>query len=326
MAKSIRLLKSFYRLLLPVIVLAVVAVATASIWLVHETAHPVSAAYLVTPETYGMLSARGAQVTDESWQNNDATKARGWLLRGAQDAPAVILLHKYGANRSYVLNLGVKLNEATNFTILMPDQRGHGQNPAVNYTSFGSCETDDTIAAIAFLRTLKTPEQFPLVGNDIGIYGLEMGGLAAIGAATKDVNIKALVLDSVPQNAEVMVASTVEKRFPFGSVVTSKFAEYGTRPYFYQGCFRRETSCESAKQLTGRKVLLLGGLDAPTFQESTSRLSKCFPVGSAVESRTDLSPSGFSIINASLELSEAYDQRVIDFFRQSLGQQSLGQM
>jgi hypothetical protein len=29
---------------------------------------------------------------------------------------------------------------------------------------------------------------------------------------------------------------------------------------------------------------------------------------------------GFSIINASLELSEAYDQRVIDFFRQSLGQ------
>jgi hypothetical protein len=73
MAKSIRLLKSFYRLLLPVIVLAVVAVATASIWLVHETAHPVSAAYLVTPETYGMLSARGAQVTDESWQNNDAT-------------------------------------------------------------------------------------------------------------------------------------------------------------------------------------------------------------------------------------------------------------
>ena len=320
MAKSIRLLKSFYRLLLPVVVLAIVAVTSASIWLVHETAHPVSAAYLVTPETYGMLSARGAQVTEENWRNKDATNSRGWLLRGAQDAPAVILLHKYGANRSHVLNLGVKLNEATNFTILMPDQRGHGQNPAVNYTSFGSCEADDTVAAIEFLRNLKTPEQFPLVGNDIGIYGLEMGGLAAIGAATKEGNVKALVLDSVPQSAEVMVASTVEKRFPFASSVTSKFAEYGTRPYFYEGCFRQETSCESAKQLAGRKVLLLGGLDSPTFQESTSKLSKCFPVGSSVESRTDLSPSGFSILNASLELSEAYDQRVIDFFRQSLGQ------
>jgi pimeloyl-ACP methyl ester carboxylesterase len=319
MAKSIRLIKSVFRLLLPVVVLIVIAVTGASIWLVHETSHPVSAAYLVTPETYGLLSARGAQVTEENWKNKDNTGARGWLLRGAQDAPAVVLLHKYGANRSYVLNLGVKLNEATNFTILMPDLRGHGQNPSVNYTSFGSCEADDAVAAIEFLRTLKTPEQFALVGNDIGIYGLEMGSLAAISAATKDANVKALVLDSVPQSSEAMVASTVEKRFPFGSAVTSKFAEYGTRPYFYDGCFRRETSCDSAKQLAGRKVLLLGGLDAPGFQESTSKLSKCFPVGSAVESRTDLSPSGFSIINASLELSEAYDQRVIDFFRQSLG-------
>src|SRR5687768_1203104 len=105
MAKSIRLLKSFSRLLLPVAVLFVLAAAGASVWLVHETAHPVAAAYLVTPDVYGMLSARGAQVTDETWTNRDGTSARGWLLRGAQDAPAVVLLHKYGANRSYVLNL-----------------------------------------------------------------------------------------------------------------------------------------------------------------------------------------------------------------------------
>ena len=320
MAKSIRLIKSIYRLLLPVVVLTVVAVAGASIWLVHETAHPVGSSYLVTPEVYGMLSARGAQVTEENWKNKDNTSARGWLLRGSQDAPAVILLHKYGTNRSYLLNLGVKLNEATNFTILMPDLRGHGVNPSVPYTSFGSCEADDLVDAIAYLRTLKTPEQFPLVGNDIGVYGLEMGGLAAINGATQEASVKALVLDSVPQDAEVMVASTVEKRFPFGSAVTSKFAQYGTRPYFYEGCFKQATSCESAKQLAGRKVLLLGGLDAPDLQDMTSKLSKCFPAGSNVEARTDLSPSGFSIINASLELSEAYDQRVIDFFRQSLGQ------
>jgi pimeloyl-ACP methyl ester carboxylesterase len=318
MAKSIRLLKSFSRLIFPVVFLAFVAVAVASIWLVHETAHPVSAAYLVTPQVYGMLSARGAQVTDENWVNKDGTPARGWLLRGAQDAPAVILLHKYGANRSYVLNLGVKLNEATNFTILMPDQRGHGQNPAVKYTSFGGCEADDTAAAIQFLRTLKTPEQFALVGKDVGIYGLEMGSFAAISAATQDASVKALALDSVPQNADSMLAATVEARFPFASTVTSEFAKLGTRPYFFEGCFRRESSCDMAKALGGRKVLLLGGLDAPDFQDSTSKLSKCFPGNSTVESKTDLSPSGYSIINASLELSESYDQRVIDFFRQSL--------
>jgi pimeloyl-ACP methyl ester carboxylesterase len=52
-------------------------------------------------------------------------------LRGAENAPAVVLLHRYGADRSHVLNLGVKLNEATNFTVLMPDARGHGEKPAV---------------------------------------------------------------------------------------------------------------------------------------------------------------------------------------------------
>ena len=320
MAKSIRLLKSVSRLVLPVLVLLVVAIAGASIWLVHEASHPVAAAYLVTPQVYGMLSARGAQVTEETWTNKDGTPARGWLLRGAQDAPAVLLLHKYGANRSYVLNLGVKLNEATNFTILMPDQRGHGQDPAVKYTSFGGCEADDTLSAIAFLRNLKTPEQFPLVGKEIGLYGLEMGSYAALVAATSDPSVKALALDSVPQSAESMLASSVGMRFPFGSSLTSKFAQLGTRPYFYEGCFRRDVSCDLAKALTDRKVLLLGGLDAPEFQESTSKLSKCFPSNSAVESKTDLSPSGFSIMNASLELSESYDQRVIDFFRQSLGQ------
>lgn len=318
MAKVTRLAKSFWRLLLPVFVLLLLAVAGASVWLVYETARPVTAAYLVTPDKYGQLSARGAQVTDEKWTNRDGTPARGWLLRGNPNAPAVILLHKYGADRSHVLNLGVKLNEATNFTVLMPDQRGHGSNPGVQYTSFGGCESDDVTSMIAFLRGLKTPEQFTLVGNDIGIYGLEMGALAGLFAASQDTNVKALALDSVPRDADTLLASAVDRRFPFASSVTSKFAQLGTRPFYYSGCFKRESVCELAKSLTDRKVMLLAGLDAPDFQDSTSKLSKCFPQNSPTETKTDLSPSGFSIINASIELSEAYDQRVIDFFKNAL--------
>jgi pimeloyl-ACP methyl ester carboxylesterase len=315
MYKTKRLVKSFYRLLLPIVVLALLAVAGASVWLVHETSHPSASAYLVTPVKYGQLSSRGAQVTDEAWTNRDGTSARGWLLRGMPNAPAVVLLHKYGADRSHELNLGVKLNEATNFTVLMPDQRGHGQDPAVKYTSFGGCESDDTGAAIDYLRSLKTPEQLALVGNDIGIYGLEMGSLAALSAASKDQNVKALVLDSVPQNSDSLLASAVDKRFPFASSITAKFAELGTHGYFYEGCFKREPVCDVAKTLAGKKVMLLAGLDEPDFQDSTSKLSKCFPPNSSVEAKTDLSPSGYSIMNASNELSTAYDQRVIDFFR-----------
>ena len=323
MAKSTRLVKSFYRLLFPVILLIILAVGSASVWFIHESSRPANAAYLVTPEKYGQLSARGAQVTEETWSNRDGTQARGWLLRGADNSPAVILLHKYGADRSYVLNLGVKLNEATNFTVLMPDQRGHGQNPVVPYTSFGGCESADATAAIEFLRAQKAASQATLVGKEIGIYGLEMGSLAALSAASKDEAVKAIVLDSVPQDSDSLVASVIDNRFPFVSSVTSKLGQLGAYPYFYEGCYSRTPVCDTAKTMNNRKAMLLAGLDAPDFQESTSKLGKCFPNSTHAETLTTLSPSGFSIINASMQQSEAYDQRVIDFFRQSLGEQAM---
>lgn len=320
MAKSTRLLKSFYRLLFPVVLLVMVAGGAAAIYFAHESSHPGTATYLVTPDKYGWLSARGAQVTDETWANRDGTQARGWLLKGAENAPAVIMLHKYGADRSHVLNLGVKLNEATNFTILMPDQRGHGPNPAVPYTSFGGCESSDAAAAIAFLRALRTDNQVPLVGSDIGIYGLEMGSLAALNAAADDATVKALVLDSVPADSDSLVASVIDKRFPFVSSVTSRLGQLGAYPYFYEGCYSRKPVCDSARSIGGRKAMLLAGVDAPEFQDSTSKLAKCFPNSTPADANTSLSPSGFSVINASIPVSEAYDQRVIDFFRLSLGE------
>ncbi len=323
MARSTRLIKSFYRLLFPVVLLVVAGVVAASVWFARESSHPSNAAYLVTPDKYGWLSARGAQVTDEKWTNRDGTPARGWLLRGTENGPAVILLHKYGADRSHVLDLGVKLNEATNFTVLMPDQRGHGQNPGVGYTSFGGCESTDAASAIEFLRSLRSESQATLVGKDIGIYGLEMGSLAALGAASQDQAVKALVLDSVPADSDSLVASVIDKRFPFVSSVTAKLGQLGAYPYFYEGCYSRTPVCDSAKTMGNRKAMLLAGPDAPEFQDSTSRLSKCFPSSTQTEADTALSPSGFSVINASLPVSAAYDQKVIDFFRNSLGEPAM---
>jgi pimeloyl-ACP methyl ester carboxylesterase len=321
MAKVKRLTKSFLRLLLPVVVLLVVATAAASVWLVHETSHPTHLGYLVTPEKYGMLSSRGAQVTEETWQNRDGSAQKGWLLRGMPNVPAVILLHKYGANRSYVLNLGVKLNEATNFTVIMPDLRGHGSDAGDKKCTFGGCESDDVTSTVEYLKGLKTPEGFQLIGGGIGIYGLEMGALSALSTAVASPDVKAIALDSVPADSDAMIASVIGRRFPFGSALTEKLGQMGTYAYYYDGCYKRESACELAKQLQNRSVLLLAGADARDFQESTSKLSKCLPGSVKLDSKTDLSPSGMGILNASLETSEAYDQRIIDFFRNSFTQQ-----
>ena len=319
MAKSTHLVKSFARLVLPALFLVVIAVTGGSIWLVYATSHPLNSRYLVTPDKYGQLSSRAAQVTEEKWTNRDGSPARGWLLRGADGFPAVILFHKFGADRSYLLNLGVKLNESTNFTVLMPDQRGHGENPPVENASFGGCESEDASSAAQFVRSLKSGTQVPLVGKNLGIFGVEMGALVAISTAETDVDIKAIALDSVPQDSDGVLDGSVGRKFPFASFATTRLARLGTYMYYFDGCYRREPVCDIARRIGGRDVMLLSGVDAQEFQDSTSRLSKCFPGTNRVETKLDLSPSGFGIINASIEQSEAYDQRLIDFFRNALG-------
>ncbi len=304
--------------MLPIVLLLVGALIASSIFLAQKASFAPKARYLVTPEKYGQLSSRGAQITDETWQNMDGSTARGWLLRGSPGAPAVILLHAYGADRSYVLNLGVKLNEATDFTVLMSDQRGHGDTPHVKATSFGGCETEDALAAIKFLRSLKLDGQTVLVGPNIGIYGTEMGALTAVFAAGKDESIKSLVLDSAPNSSDDLLARATVKRYPFASFITARVAQLGTYLYYYDGCYRRDSACETAKNLNNRQVLLLAGADAPEFQISTTALSRCFPNSTKIETKTDLNPSGYNITNASLEQSETYAQQVISFFKQSL--------
>lgn len=314
----IRLLKSFVRLLLPVLVFVVVMLMAASVWLVHSTSIPPRNAYLVTPEVYGRLSAHAAQVTDEKWKNKDGSAARGWLLRGKKGAPAVILLHKYGADRSYVLNLGVKLSEATDFTVLMPDERGHGPNPPVSYTSFGGCEVEDTLASIDYLRSLRDSSGDNLVGEDIGIYGIEMGALAGISTAAKDQSVKAVVLDSIPARSNDLIDSVINKRYPFVSSITAEMAKGGTYLYYTSGCYQRRSVCEVARMVSGRSALLLSGADVPALKSSTKSLAGCFPSNTRVQSFTDMTNSGFDIVNVSPDKADTYDQKVIYFFQENL--------
>lgn len=318
MASTKRLLRSFFRLLLPTLILIVVAVMAAAILLVHNSAEVPKNSYLVTPEKYGLLSARGAKITEETWSNKDSTAARGWLLRGKEGAPAIVLLHRYGADRSWVLNLGVKLNESTDSTVLMPDMRGHGENPLVRNTSFGGSETDDVLSAAQFLKSLKAANGSALVGKELGVYGVEMGALAGLSAAAQDTEIKVLALDSIPRGSDDIIKSAVSKRYPFASFLTGKIAQNGAYIYFLDGSYKNQNACEVAKNTADRKVFVIAGHDTPPLQESSAEIAGCFPKQTSVEKKMDVMLSGYNIVNASLEQAEAYDQRVIDFFRRNL--------
>src|SRR5882724_11876753 len=212
MSTRTRLVRRLGRVFLPFVVIVVVVMAATMIWIAYGITRPPRAPYLVTPQTFSQVTGPALKVTDVTWSNHDGTKARGWLIRGAEGAPAVILLHSYGADRSWLLNLAVKTNETTNFTVLWPDLRGHGENPLVKATTFGTVEGDDVTAAIDYLKTLKTAGGASQVGPRIGLYGIELGAYAALDAGRRYPEIRALALDSIPGSPDDLVRVATSSR------------------------------------------------------------------------------------------------------------------
>ena len=308
-----RLVKSF----LPIALVIVLAVVGALSFVVYCVTRPTKRPYVVTPESFSRISGRAIKVTDETWANADGRNARGWLLRGAEGAPAVVLLHRYGGDRSWLFNLGVKINETTNFTILWPDLRGHGENPLIRSTSLGVREGDDLLAAIKYLRGLKTEGQKTLVGESLGVYGVELGAYSALKAARGEPLVKVLVLDSVVLSPNDLLSTAVSSCVGLDNGLIQYFSRVAMKTYMLGG-FEDTNACELAGGIKDPKVLLLSGADAGALRDATMSLQKCFPSGGSVEVRTDLPLSGFGLPSVTGEQGEAYDRVVIEFFARNL--------
>lgn len=305
--------KRLFRSLLPIALTLVLAVVAVLVFIVYCTSYPTKRPYLLTPQTFSNISGRVLKVTDEFWTNPDGTRSRGWLLKGSEGSPAVILVHRYQADRSFLFNLGVKINETTNFTILWPDLRGHGLSPLVKRTSFGSRESEDLVAAIEFLRNAKTENQRKLVGDRFGIYGVELGAYAALKAAPREQQIKVLVLDSVPRGPDELLQQSVTKCIGMDLNPVQSLSRLATRISLL-GAYDSAAACDVGRSLRDQHVLLLSGSDAGYLRASTLALQSCFANQQNVQVRTDLPLSGFSIPSATGEQGEAYDRIVIDFF------------
>lgn len=308
-----RLLKS----LLPIVLVIGLAVVGFFSYVVYCVSRPPKRPYVVTPDGFTQISGRAIKVTDETWTTQDGRQSRGWLLKGAEGAPAVVLLHRYGGDRSWLFNLGVKINETTNFTILWPDLRGHGEMPLVKWTSLGAHEGDDVLAALQFLRNLQSENKNKLVGEMFGVYGVELGAYSALKAAGREAQIKVLVLDSVTTSADALLNTAVSNCIGIDNGFVQHLSRTAMKTYLLGG-FDSTPACDIARSILGPRVMLLSGADAGHLRDETTSLQSCFPSPANVETRTDLPLSGFSLPSATGEQGEAYDRIVIEFFDRNL--------
>jgi pimeloyl-ACP methyl ester carboxylesterase len=298
--------------MLPIALVILLALLGTVGFVVYCVTRPANRAYLVTPQSFSQIGT-ALKVSDETWTNRDGTSARGWLLKGGEGAPAVVLLHRYGADRSYVFNLGVKINEVTGFTILWPDLRGHGIDPPVKWSSLGGREDQDLLAALDFLRNVKSEDKNKLVADRFGIYGVELGAYTALKASRTDPQIRVLVLDSIPRSPNELLNEAVVDCSGIDNKLLKSFVAPATRLYML-GAFDQTAACDIARSLNDRRVLLLSGSDAGYLVSSTASLQSCFPNQASIVARTDLPLSGLNLPSATGEQGETYDRVVIDFF------------
>jgi pimeloyl-ACP methyl ester carboxylesterase len=308
-----RLVKSF----LPIALVIVLAVVGALSFVVYCVTRPTKRPYVVTPESFSRISGRAIKVTDETWTSADGRNARGWLLKGGEGAPAVVLLHRYGGDRSWLFNLGVKINETTNFTILWPDLRGHGENPLIGSSTLGVREGDDLRGAIQYLRGLKTEGQKTLVGESVGVYGVELGAYSALKAARNEPLVKVLVLDSVMTSPNDLLSTAVSSCVGLDNGLVQTSSRVAMKAYMLGG-YDATSACEFAGAIRDQKVMLLSGSDAGALRDATASLQRCFPNAGNVDVRTDLPLSGFGLPSVTGEQGETYDRVVIEFFARNL--------
>lgn len=165
------------------IILLVVAL---SFILVYANTHPPKYPLHIPPSDYQ------AEYEAVSFTSDDGITLKGWLVRPAHPgkrAPAIIICHGVGANRSDFTQLAAFLSKHGYFALQF-DFRAHGESGG-SRTSLGYHEQQDIIAALHFLKT--RPEIDP---RRIGIYGFSLGGSSAILAAAKTGEFSAIVADS----------------------------------------------------------------------------------------------------------------------------------
>jgi dipeptidyl aminopeptidase/acylaminoacyl peptidase len=185
-----------------------VAAATAGVaGLVFMSISTLAAYVLSTPQRYplspektpGALPVVYADVRFPA--RGDGVKIAGWYIPCEQARQAIVLVHGMNANRTREFDpdpddgipgrfpeLAVGLHRR-GFAVLMIDLRGHGQSGRARF-GFGRTERLDVLGAVDWLVSRGFRP------GSVGVLGISMGAATAIGAASIDPRIGAVVADS----------------------------------------------------------------------------------------------------------------------------------
>jgi pimeloyl-ACP methyl ester carboxylesterase len=281
--------------LLGVIFIALAAVGAGLTYYVTTTNNSQEA---VNPQSYLLNSYVSLNFTDSHGGEHD-----GWLLRGLRRAPVIILCHGYDSNRSDLLWLGSILRD-NHFNVYLFNFQG----PKAKETTsdLGPRQASDLNAAIETIT--RQPE---VSHNRIGLFGVSVGGYAAMMAAESNRKVRALVVDTTYSDPERMFDTQIDRLLGGSSALFLALAGVEFRVASSGGSPNRLRA--SFSQLAGVPKLFISGRDNPALAAMTEAMYQQAP------EPKQLLVMEHSGANIAVETEKReYENQVLNFFLEKL--------
>jgi pimeloyl-ACP methyl ester carboxylesterase len=303
---------------IPAVLVLAVGVAALDFYFIHRMTHPHRTELYGSPRDFQLIMQKPMWF-DEKWKNSDSTQTVGWLLSRGKPAPAVILSHGYGSNRSELLTLAFELWKS-GYNVLVYDLRGHGESP-VKWSGLGTYEKDDLFSALKFLRSQKTETGQDLLDGRVGLYGVDLGGYISLVASTQDPMIKAVAVDSVYPDVSHFMSHQLKTIVGSDSdtanrLVDSHWISQLTGLAMQVYLMRREDTApalDSVATASGRKFLFITGKNSGRLGNMTRELHD------ATKDPKQMVEVDQSRVNRLYDkASSEYDARVVAFFRDAI--------
>jgi len=286
-----------FSVLLALVLFAFVSSASVSGFLLYEVLRPPRNAAPLD------LSVMMGRPTTFPFRPAGGGSREGWFFPGLRGGPVIVVCHGYLSQRADVLTLVTALQDRE-FNVFLFDFIGHGTSTGI--PSLGYRETDELHSAVQALATRDDIDK-----QHFGIWGVDMGGYAALEVAASDPRIGAVAVDDVYNDPRDMLQIEIAKSGLTALPGVRTLADFGFRMIEYR--FRKEPPLSSHLDRTaGIPKLFVESDDRRALADDTESLFTKAPDPKM------LLRERLSYRDMSDDDRKSYESQIVNFFLQNM--------